>query len=326
MDQAPDTARADSESRKLRFVTSMPFFLVHVLAVVGVVWLGWSWKWFGVAVASYYFRMFFVTGGYHRYFSHQTYKTSRVFQFLLAFFAQTSTQKGALWWAGHHRIHHKLSDKPGDIHSMKLEGFWWSHVGWILSTKHEETEWDQIPEFKKYPELRFLNHWHVLPTVIFATTLWLVGSWHALVWGYLVSTVLLWHGTFTINSLSHWLGRRRYATTDESRNSLTLAIVTMGEGWHNNHHYYPRATNQGFFWWEIDATYYILRALSVVGIVWDLQTPPKKIRDRVSVVRRPRAAREAAASAIASVTAPVTEATASAMQSLEAPINPAPAE
>ncbi len=282
----PSSALAAPHEHKAHLLTSTPFFLVHVLAVVGVYLLGWSWRGFALAMALYYVRMFFVTAGYHRYFAHRTYKTSRVFQFLLAFFAQSSTQKGALWWAAHHRIHHKMSDKPGDIHSMKLDGFWWSHMGWILSTKHEATSWEEIPDLAKYPELRWLNRWHVVPTIVLAVGLWLVGSWPALVWGYFVSTTLLYHGTFTINSITHWMGRRRYATTDESKNSFILALVTLGEGWHNNHHYYPRATNQGFFWWEVDVTYYVLRLLSVFGVVWDIHTPPKKIRDRVAIPRR----------------------------------------
>jgi stearoyl-CoA desaturase (delta-9 desaturase) len=303
---APSDPARKPSSHEAHWLATAPFYLVHVVAVAGVALLGWSWKGLALAVGLYYARMFFVTAGYHRYFAHRTYKTSRVFQFLLAFFAQTSTQKGALWWAAHHRIHHKLSDKPGDVHSMKLEGFWWSHVGWILSTKHEQTEWEQIPDLAKYPELRWLNRFQIVPSLVYCVALFLAGGSFALVWGYFVSTVLLWHGTFTINSLMHWMGRRRYATTDESRNSLTLALVTLGEGWHNNHHYYPRSTAQGFFWWEIDITFYVLRALSLVGLVWDLHTPPKKIRDRTGISRRraPAVAAPSVADALAADPAP----------------------
>jgi stearoyl-CoA desaturase (Delta-9 desaturase) len=280
--------RTVEEDDRIDWVAAIPFWAVHVLAVVGIWRLGFSWKGLGIAVFFYYLRMFGTTAGYHRYFAHKTYKTSRAFQFFLAVLAQSSTQKGVLWWAAHHRNHHKYSDKPEDVHSMKLRGFIWSHFGWILMHKYDATEWQEIQDFAKYPELRWLNRFHVVPTLVLATALYLFGGWTWLVWGYFVSTSVLWHGTFSINSLAHWLGRRRYATTDESRNSLFLALITMGEGWHNNHHYYPKSTSQGFYWWEIDMSYMILRALSAVGLVWDLETIPKKIRDR-RMVRRTRA-------------------------------------
>ena len=267
------------EKRRYGWLTSAPFYGVHVAAVVGAFAVGFSWKWLLLAVAMYYVRMFGVTGGYHRYFSHRTYRTSRWFQFFLACLAQSSLQKGALWWAAHHRGHHKYSDTPQDPHSFRDYGFWHSHVGWILSAETEATEEKRISDLTRFPELRWLNAYHVVPGVMLAVGLWLVGSWPALVWGFFVSTVMLWHGTFSINSLAHCFGRRRYPTTDDSKNSFLLALVTMGEGWHNNHHYYQRAANQGFFWWEIDLTFYVLKALSWVGIVWDVHTPPKKIRD-----------------------------------------------
>lgn len=264
---------------RLDWVGAVPFFAIHVAAIAGVVHLGWSWSGFALAVGLYYLRMFAVTAGYHRYFSHRAFRTSRAFQLALAVLAMTSVQKGVLWWASHHRLHHKESDQPGDVHSVVRDGFFWGHVGWILSREYQHTDWDRVRDLAKYPELRFLNRWYVLPAVGYAVLLFAIGSWWALVWGFLVSTTLLWHGTFTINSLAHMIGRRRYRTTDNSKNSLLLSLITMGEGWHNNHHYYQRATNQGFFWWEIDATYYVLRLLALFGIVWDLHQPPAHVLD-----------------------------------------------
>ncbi|AKV04101.1 Fatty acid desaturase [Labilithrix luteola] len=266
------------KKRDYGWLVSLPFYGVHAAAVIGVALVGWSWKWFGLAIALYYVRMFGVTGGYHRYFSHRTYRTSRWFQFILAVLAQSSLQKGALWWAAHHRDHHKYSDTERDPHSFRTRGFWWSHVGWILSRDTEETDPNRIADLWRYPELRWLNKWHIVPGTALAIGLYLVGSWPALVYGFFLSTTLLWHGTFTINSLSHYWGSRRYTTTDDSRNNPVLAIVTMGEGWHNNHHYYQRSVRQGFFWWEIDLTYYVLRTLSVFGIVWDLHLPSESVR------------------------------------------------
>ncbi|HVJ93846.1 MAG TPA: acyl-CoA desaturase [Labilithrix sp.] len=265
------------KKREYGWLVSAPFFGVHIAAVVGLALLGWSWKGFALAVALYFVRMFGVTAGYHRYFSHRTYRTSRWFQFLLGCLAVSSFQKGVLWWAAHHREHHKHSDTKLDPHSWREEGFWWSHIGWILSRDTEETDLKKVGDLARYPELVWLNKYHVVPGILLGVALWLVGSWHALVWGLFVSTTLLWHGTFAINSFAHWWGRRRYVTTDDSKNSFALALLTMGEGWHNNHHYYPRSVRQGFFWWEIDCTYYVLRALSAIGLVWDLHTPPKPV-------------------------------------------------
>ncbi|MDB4957981.1 MAG: Fatty acid desaturase [Myxococcales bacterium] len=266
------------------------FWGIHVLAIVGLATLGFSWLGVALCLALYFPRMFLVTGVYHRYFSHRSYKTSRWFQFLLAFGAQITTQKGVLWWAAHHRIHHKLSDAPGDLHSVKQSGFWWSHMGWILSRDLENTDLSKIRDFAKYPELRWLNtYWYVPPIAIGVLT-FAIGGFFALVWGFAVCQVLCWHGTFTINSLSHLWGGRRYATDDDSRNNPVLAVITMGEGWHNNHHHYQVSARQGFYWWEIDGTYYVLRALAAVGLVWDLHAVPDHIREPAAKVPEPELA------------------------------------
>jgi stearoyl-CoA desaturase (delta-9 desaturase) len=256
---------------------SWPFWGVHIGAIVGVVVLGWSWSGFGIAIASYYIRMFAITAGYHRYFSHRSYRMGRVMQFLMALLGTLAIQKGVLWWAAHHRKHHKYSDQPEDIHSVRQSGFWWAHAGWILSHRYSETDWKRIPDLARYPELVFLNRHHSAIEFLFGLAVFLVGGWFGLLWAFGVSTVLLWHGTFTINSLSHVFGRRRYATTDDSKNNWLLALVTMGEGWHNNHHHYQRATCQGFYWWEVDMSYYLLKLLSVVGLVRDLHVPPAQV-------------------------------------------------
>lgn len=229
-----------------------------------------------VCVGLYVLRMFFITGVYHRYFSHRSYEMGRVMQFLMAFGGTSCAQKGPLWWASHHRMHHKFSDTERDIHSPK-DGAFWSHVGWIISSQYDETEWKWIKDFAKFPELRFLNTYHYIAPIVLGVAVYLVGGWSMLFCGFFLSTVLLYHGTFSINSLMHVFGRRRYATTDTSRNSLLLALITLGEGWHNNHHYYQSSANQGFFWWEIDISYYTLRALSWVGLVRGIRNPPKEV-------------------------------------------------
>jgi stearoyl-CoA desaturase (Delta-9 desaturase) len=257
---------------------TIPFWGVHVAAIVGIAWLGWSWTGLLLAIALYVPRLFFVTAGYHRYFSHRTFKTSRWFQLVLAIGATTTAQKGVLWWAAHHRRHHKLSDQPGDVHAPRY-GFWWSHVGWIVSPAFQRTDLARVKDLARYPELRFLNRFWILPVVAVAVALFAIGGPWALVWGFFVSQVMTWHGTFTINSLTHVIGKRRYATPDDSKNHWGLALLTLGEGWHNNHHHYQSAARQGFRWWEIDVTWYILRGLAVVGLVRDLRGVPDHVRD-----------------------------------------------
>ncbi len=253
---------------------SAAFWAVHVVAVVGAV-AYFSWKGVLLAIASYFVRMVLVTAAYHRYFSHRSFKTSRAFQFVLALGAQSSAQKGVLWWASHHRHHHKYSDTPQDIHSVRRSGLWHAHIGWILSDEWDHTNDAMIADLNKYRELRFLNHRAVclLPAVLLALACTLVGGMYGFVWGFLVSTVMLWHGSFSINSLSHMFGKRRYETTDDSRNNWALALLTTGEGWHNNHHHYQSSANQGFRWWEIDVTFYVLRVLAFLGFIWDLRRP-----------------------------------------------------
>lgn len=232
-----------------------------------------------ICVALYWVRMFAITGAYHRYFSHRGFKTSRAFQFLLALLGTTATQKGPLWWAATHRKHHRESDGPNDVHSPVQRGFWYSHIGWVLGDEHDEYEQSDIKDFSKYPELRWLDRYHVVPVLVFIGLTVLFGGLHGITWWYCMSTALLMHFTFTINSLSHVWGSRRFATTDDSRNNAVLAFFTMGEGWHNNHHRYMQTANQGFYWWQFDFTYYILKALSWVGLVWDLRKPPQRILD-----------------------------------------------
>jgi stearoyl-CoA desaturase (delta-9 desaturase) len=265
----------DADDR-IAWAKCIPFLIMHALALATPFLVGISWGLVALALASYYARMLFVCTAYHRYFAHRTFKTGRVYQFIMAFLASTATQKGILWWASHHRRHHKYSDLPGDVHSP-LGGFFWSHMGWVMSDKYEATDYDRIRDFAKYPELVWLNKWWIVPTVAYAVVLWLIGSWPWLMWGFFLSTVVLWHGTFTVNSIAHVWGKRRYATPDTSRNNGWFMFITLGEGWHNNHHYFQAAANQGFFWWEVDVAYYYLLALKALGIVWDVKTPPKHV-------------------------------------------------
>lgn len=277
----PEEKHAPQGEKKVRnAVTSGPFWAIHA-ACLAAFFLPFHWYWVGLAVAFYYIRMFGVTAGYHRYFSHRSYKLHRVTQFLMAFLAESSAQKGVLWWASHHRVHHATSDTPADIHSPIQKGFWWAHVGWVLSGQYDEYDEALIRDFAKFPELRWISEHFLVPPVTLGVAMFVGGflyggwiaAWSALVWGFFISTVACWHGTYTINSLSHVWGGRRFPTTDDSRNNFVLALITMGEGWHNNHHYRMYTTRQGLRWWEIDMTYYLLKLMSWVGLAWDLREP-----------------------------------------------------
>ena len=262
-----------------RWRQNAPFWGVHVAALIGAIWIGWSWQALAWLVGSYAVRMFAITAGYHRYFSHRTFKTSRAFQFVLAVLGASAAQQGPLWWAAHHRRHHRYSDQPQDLHSPRQRGFVWSHVQWILSSHYTATDYDRVPDLAKYRELRWLDRYHLVPVIGLAVAMAVVGGTTALVWGFFVSTVALWHITFCINSLAHVWGSRRYATTDDSRNNPVLAVFTFGEGWHNNHHHYQRSARQGFFWWEVDLSYYTLKLLEVVHVVREVEGVPDHVRD-----------------------------------------------
>jgi len=279
---------AGAEDR-IVWLRTVPFVVLHLMCL-GVIWVGFSWPAFGTAVMLYFIRMFFVTGFYHRYFSHRTFKTSRAFQLVMAICGGLTLQRGPLWWAAHHRHHHAHSDKPEDAHSPRLRGMFWSHLGWFLSRKNSQTPLKMVKDWTKFPELVFLDRFDwILPGLLaiflyLSGTLmaWYVPQWETtgmqmLIWGFFISTVVLFHATFLINSLSHLIGTQRFKTSDDSRNSFILALITLGEGWHNNHHHCPGAVRQGLCWWEVDLTYYLLWLLSKFNLIWDLRPVPAPV-------------------------------------------------
>ncbi len=272
---------------------SIPYMFLH-LGCLAVFWVGWSPFAVGVAIALYFIRMFAVTAFYHRYFAHRAFKTSRFMQFVFGVMGNLSMQRGPLWWAATHRHHHRHSDEPEDKHSPVQSGFWWAHFGWLTSASNFPTDYSKIGDLTKFPELMFLNRRCMVVPFLYGALLWLsgeaLGRWapslgvsgaQLFVWGFFISTVVLLHGTLLVNSLAHTFGRRRFDTSDDSRNSLLIALVTLGEGWHNNHHRFASSARQGFYWWEIDVSYYILRLLSWIGLIWDLRPVPKRVYDDV---------------------------------------------
>ncbi|MEY3411297.1 MAG: hypothetical protein RL593_873 [Pseudomonadota bacterium] len=242
--------------------------------------------------------MFAITGFYHRYFAHKAFKTSRFVQFIFAFLAASSAQRGPLWWASHHRHHHANSDKPEDSHSPVQRGFFWSHISWFLTNKNFNSKNERVKDLLVYPELKFLDRFDVIAPLFLAASLYALGAaleiyaphlqtsgLQLLVWGFVISTVVLYHMTFTVNSLAHVWGKRRFNTSDQSRNNSLIALLTLGEGWHNNHHHFPSAARQGFYWWEIDLTYYGLKILSALGLIWDLRKVPAEVLSNKRIIK-----------------------------------------
>lgn len=285
----PDDPGAD----RIDWVRGAPFVALH-LACFGVVWVGVSPVAVAVAVMLYALRMFALTGFYHRYFSHKTFRTSRIVQFVFAVIGAACVQRGPLWWAAHHRNHHRHADTTLDPHSPGVHGFLWSHMGWFLTPRGFRTELERVPDLAKYPELRWLDRYDVAVPVLLALALYALGALlqhvapqlhtsggQLLVWGFFISTVVLFHATVTINSLAHRFGSRRFATRDDSRNNPWLALLTFGEGWHNNHHYFPGSARQGFRWWEIDLTWYGLKLMALLGLVHDLKPVPAWVLAKV---------------------------------------------
>jgi stearoyl-CoA desaturase (delta-9 desaturase) len=286
-----DPAAIRERPDRFEFRRCLPFLFLH-FGCLAVIWVGWSPTAVLTAAGLYLVRMFAITGFYHRYFSHRAFHTTRIAQFFFAVLGNTAIQRGALWWASVHRHHHQHSDRENDVHSPGLSGFWWAHIGWMTSSRNFPTKYEAIRDFAKFPELIFLNRFDLIVPVLFGAALYAAGKilHHAapglhtsgaqlFVWGFFVSTVVLLHGTLFINSLAHVFGRQRFQTGDDSRNNPLLAVITLGEGWHNNHHRYMGAARQGFYWWEIDMTYYTLKVLSLTGLIWDLKPVPRRVLD-----------------------------------------------
>ena len=297
-DYFPEGAQAvRSRPDRFEFRRCLPFVFIH-LGCIGLIWVGWSWAAIGVAIALYWIRMFAITAFYHRYFSHRTFHTSRWAQFAFAALGNLAVQRGALWWAAVHRHHHKHADTEHDVHAPGIQGFAWAHIGWMTSSRNFPTNYDAIRDLAKFPELVFLNRFDLVVPALYAAALYGGGELlranapdlgtsgaQLVVWGFFISTAVLLHGTLFINSMAHVFGGRRFSTRDDSRNNFLLAVITLGEGWHNNHHRFMSAARQGFFWWEFDPTWYALKALAWTGLIWDLKSVPQSVYAEAEALR-----------------------------------------
>ncbi len=285
----------EEEDNRLLLITS-PLVFMH-LACIGIFFTGFSWVAVVALLITYFVRVFALTAGFHRYFSHRSFKTSRFFQFIMAWVGTSAAQMGPMWWAAHHRHHHQHSDTEEDVHSPIAKDIFWAHVGWVLCRTYGGTKTERVQDLYKFPELRFIDRLHALPAISLGLALYYIGQqlnfyypglgtsgWQLVMWGFFLSTALVYHVTFCVNSVTHIIGNKRFKNSDESRNNFWIAFLTFGEGWHNNHHRYPLSARQGMYWWEFDLSYLLLRGLEKLGLVWDLKTYPKVIYKEASLM------------------------------------------
>lgn len=272
-------------------------WLVH-LACLGIFFLPVTPALLAWSLAGYFLRVFSWEGGSHRYFSHRSFKTSRGFALFLAMLAAAAGQRGPLWWAAHHRNHHRHSDTELDLHSPVTRPFWYAHLGWLLDQKTLDTNLDDAKDLARFPELVWVNRFHYLfPLVVLAACV-LLGQYTAAfghsglglasaVWLFFLPTALSLHASFAVNSLTHgfkpgFWHRRPYQTSDTTTNVWWLAIPTLGAAWHNNHHRYMNSARAGFRWFELDLTYAILKLLALLGLVWDLRPVPQDVHEEAA--------------------------------------------
>ena len=263
----------------LIFISIIVFWTVQVSAVLAVL-VPFSWAMAGLWAVSHFLRAIGLTLSFHRYFAHRTFQMNRAARFVWALIGTAAMQKGPLWWAGHHVNHHKFADREGDPHSPAITGFYHAHIGWFLNdARHDRLEATNpvLRDFSSAPEIVWLDRYHFVPPLALAVGLFLSGGLQWLVWGFCVPTVTLAHSTFAINTVNHMFGSRRFDTIDDSRNNVLTAFFAAGEGWHNNHHRYQRAARNGFFWWEFDPTWYVIKLMAAVGLAWDVQAVPARI-------------------------------------------------
>ena len=260
-----------------RQLSTWGFPLIHAGCGL-VLWVGASRPAVLALAVTYLVRAFAITGGFHRYFSHRSFKTSRTFQFILAWLGTAAMQRGPLWWAAQHRHHHRFSDTEWDVHSPVTASIFWAHMGWIVCRREDAPDLSLVPDFARYPELRWLDRHFLVPPAALVAVLAGLGlvlphtsPLQIVVWGFGLSTVALYHAVFSVNSIAHRFGTRRFATRDNSRNNVLVAVAMLGEGFHNNHHRFPSLARFGQAPLEIDMGYLLLRLLARLGIVWDLR-------------------------------------------------------
>ncbi len=275
------------DRNKMNWFTTTVFGLLHVGAVAAL--FMFSWRSLAVAVALYWISVGFgISLGYHRLHTHRSFRVPQALEYLFALFGTLTLQGGPLFWVATHRIHHSRSDQPGDPHSPR-DGAWWSHMGWILfgESKHADTRAmaRYAPDLAKHRFYVWLNNYHWLPVVVLGVALFAIGGLPMMLWGTCLRIVVGLHATWLVNSASHLWGSRRFATNDDSRNNWWVALMTFGEGWHNNHHAHPTSARHGLAWYEFDISWITLHVMKFLRLAKNI---------RVAKVTSSLAEREAA--------------------------------
>jgi stearoyl-CoA desaturase (delta-9 desaturase) len=267
--------------KKIDWVNAPFVVFSHVMAAVGIAlafMFTYSWWSVGLAVVWLAFCGLSITGGYHRLFSHMTYRAHPLVRLFYLLFGAASIQNSALKWCSDHRRHHQFTDEAQDPYNIKL-GFWWAHIGWVLS-KEPTYDFARVPDLAADPLVRFQHRWYVPLAVGLG---WLAPALLGLIWGdplgafFLAGWVRLivqWHSTFCVNSVAHMFGRRPYTDADSARDSFVTALITMGEGYHNFHHAFPWDYRNGVARHQFDPTKWVVHAFSKVGLTWDLKRVP----------------------------------------------------
>jgi stearoyl-CoA desaturase (delta-9 desaturase) len=261
--------------RKINWPTAVVLFFLHIGAVAAL--FMFSWKAFLIAVALHWVAVGWgISLGYHRLHTHQSYQCPVWLQYFFAVCGTLTLEGGPMFWVGTHRIHHAKSDLPGDPHSPRLGGAFWSHMGWILfgETHHNDTKLmaKYAPDLAKHKFYWWLNTYHWVPVTVTGLALLAFGGWSVFLWAFCFRTVYGLHVTWLINSATHIFGRRRFETTDDSRNSFILAVLTFGEGWHNNHHAHQTSARHGLAWYELDISWLTLKLMRATGLAWGVRT------------------------------------------------------
>jgi len=249
-----------------------PTIIVLVILHVGAVAALFMFSWANLAVTL--FLLWFATGlgismGYHRLHTHRSYQVPRALEYLFAVCGALTFEGGPIFWVATHRVHHQKSDRPGDPHSPR-EGAWWSHMVWMMvgEAKHSNTRLmaKYAPDLAKDPFYVWLDHYHWLPNILLAVLLFAIGGFPMVLWGICLRVVVGLHATWLVNSATHMWGSRRFATHDDSRNLWWVALITFGEGWHNNHHAHPTSARHGLAWYEFDPSWLQIQLLKRFGI------------------------------------------------------------
>ena len=254
--------------QRVNWATTITMALFHVGAVAAL--FMFNWRAFGVAVFLYWMCTGLgISMGYHRLHTHRSYKLPIWIEYFFAVCGTLTLEGGPIFWVATHRIHHQHSDKPGDPHSPR-DGAWWAHMLWLLTgeSKHSNTRMmsKYAPDLAKDRFYVWLNDYHWLPLLVLGVILFAVGGWPMLLWGVCVRVVFGLHATWLVNSATHMWGGRRFNTRDDSRNNWWVALITFGEGWHNNHHAHPTSARHGLAWYELDLSWIQITILKYLGI------------------------------------------------------------